>query len=170
MTTNDETQTIDLPETGISGENLGTLNVFRVNSVSAGAHEPEYSPLTEMYLNYRVYPSGQHESATWQQFPLQKQSDGTWKSSSSLDLLTGLTQGQTYSMEYEIMGTFDNGYYTGNVNYGKSDLEFVMGDPTAIHSVTTTNNKSGTAYTITGIRAPMNYRGIIIKNGKKYVR
>ena len=171
ITTNNETQTIDWPETGIGSEKLGTLNVFRLNSVSAVTHEPEYSPFTEMYLNYRVYPSGQHESATWKQFPMQKQSDGTWKTSSTLDLLSGLTQGVTYEMEYEIIGFYDTGYYTNNVNYGKSDLEFVMGDPlVAVQGVTAKDDESAPAYTLKGTRAAKNHRGLIIKNGKKYVR
>lgn len=171
VTTNDETETKPLLDGG-SRDNLGTLSVFRMNSISAVVHEQEYQKLTEMYINYRVYKSGHESSATWQQHPMQKQSDGTWKTTSALDLLSGLTQGVTYSMEYEIIGIYDDGYGTGRVNYGKSELEFVMGDPSlsAVHSVTTNNDKSGTAYTITGIRAPMNYRGIIIKNGKKYVR
>lgn len=166
VTANDKTQTINLLETGISSENLGTLNVFRVNNISAVVHEWEGQPITEMYMNYRVYLSGQHESATWLQCPMQKQSDGTWKTTPALDLLSGLTQGKTYSMEYVIIASYDG----GNINYGKSDLEFVMGVPTAIQSITTEDDKSGAAYTVTGVRAPKNYRGIIIRNGKKYVR
>jgi len=166
VTTNDETQTRPLTMNG-SSDDLGTLNVFRLNSVSATVHEQEYLPITKMYVNYRIYPRGQHETATWQQHPMQKQTDGTWKTASALDLLSGLTKGVTYAMEYEIIGDYDGGH----VNYGKSDLEFVMGDPlVAVQGVTVKDDESAPAYTLKGTRAAKNHRGLIIKNGKKYVR
>lgn len=166
VTINNSTQDITLPKPD-KKTYMETLNMFRLNSVSAVYHETEYSPLTEVYLSYRVYLDGQHESATWQQIAMEQQTDGTWKLPSPFDFLSGLIKGQKYCLEYEVVGRTDN----GNANTGTYEIRFTMGDPAvAVRSVRVKGSGEAKAYTLKGTRAVRNQRGLTIRNGRKYAR
>ncbi len=166
MTINNSTQNIVLPKPE-EKTYMETVNMLRLNSVRAVYHETEFSPLTEVFLSYRVYLDGQHESATWQQIAMQEQTDGTWTLSSAFDFLSGLIKGQKYCMEYEVVGRTDN----GNANTGTYEIRFTMGDPAvAVRSVRVKGSGEAKAYTLKGTRAVRNQRGLTIRNGRKYAR
>lgn len=59
------------------------------------------------------------------------------------------------------------------VNAGGGDVSITLSlhpTPTGIEECTNDNDGNGDEYTILGQKAPKNYKGIIIKNGKKIIR
>ena len=64
-------------------------------------------------------------------------------------------------------------YATGEIfflNKDENKFTFPGDDPTAIKDIETENEVSGAAYNLSGQKVDGNYRGIVIKNGKKVVR
>lgn len=169
LTTGDTAEDITLTDNMTEAVSYENVEKFIINSVSATT----VGSVSNATLYYYIYTDDTWDNQV-RTLPLTNDGSGNWTATMNQDFVQafGWTSGHAYAINFYFLGDDGNG---GTVAWNNSNNEYWV-NITVKDSTTGINTIEGDeadakadAYNIAGQKVGKNYKGLVIKNGKKTV-
>ena len=171
VTTADTPETIELTDDMTTPVSYNAVEKFVLNNVTTTT----YGNVSDVKLCYRIYTNGSWDGISTFNLPLTDDGFGTWQTLGSHDFVDyyNWTPGKNYTIVFWFEGydetndetiKWDNSGNRYEVNITVKDTS------TGINGINTDEaDQNAEIYNIAGQKVGKNYKGIVIKNGKKQI-
>lgn len=169
LTTGDTAEDITLTDNMTEAVSYENVEKFIINSVSATT----VGSVSNATLYYYIYTDDTWDNQV-RTLPLTNDGSGNWTATMNQDFVQafGWTSGHAYAINFYFLGDDGNG---GTVAWNNSDNEYwvnitVKETSTGINGISTDEaDENEEIYNIAGQKVGKNYKGLVIKNGKKQI-